>query len=187
VQVRFFAAGIFEDPASNLHRAEDLVLSPHIHRWVEVGMNRASTVGGRTADAGDWISVLGEVPLFAGLSRRHLNKVAGVTTVRRFHNKTAIVREGENAEALYVVLDGAVSVRRRGLPDLSFGMGSVFGEMSLLDKGPRSATVVAEGPVACLVIPQPRFLKMLRTEPAIALALLRELAARLRAVQATSL
>ena len=43
--------------------------------------------------------------------------------------------------------------------------------------------MVAEGPVTCLAVPQPRFLKVLRTEPAIALALLKELAMRLRAVQ----
>ena len=66
-------------------------------------------------------------------------------------------------------------------------MGSVFGEMALLDGHPRSATVMAEGQVLCLTIPQSRFVKLLRAEPAIAVELLRELAGRLRAVQATAL
>ena len=138
----------------------------------------------RTAtDARGWASVLGSVPLFAELSRRHLNKVASLGRVRTFHEGTAIVRAGESGDTLFVVLDGEVSVRRRGVPAIPLGMGSVFGEMALLDSGARSATVVARGPVVCLTITQSRFLKLLRTEPTIAIALLRELAARLRTVQ----
>jgi CRP-like cAMP-binding protein len=113
--------------------------------------------------------------------------VAGAALVRRFHDKTAIVRAGDTADSLYIVLDGSVSVRRPGLPALTLGMGSVFGEMALLDSGPRSATVIADGPVTCLAMAQSRFLKTLRTEPAIALAVLKELAARLRAVQTAAL
>jgi CRP-like cAMP-binding protein len=138
------------------------------------------------ADARGWASVLGGVPLFGELSRRHLNKVAAVGRVRTFHDGTAIVRAGEPGDTLYVVLDGEVSVRRRGLPALALGMGSFFGEMALLDSGARSATVVAHGPVVCLTLTQPRFLKLLRSEPTIAIVLLRELAARLRAVQAVA-
>jgi CRP-like cAMP-binding protein len=145
-------------------------------------MNRALKANEyAAADARGWASVLAEVPLFAGLSRRQLNKVAGAGMLRRFYSQTAIVRSRETDGTLYIVLDGAVSVRRRGHPSFTLGIGSVFGELALLDGGPRSATVVAEGPVTCLVVPQPRFLKVLRTEPAIALALLKELAVRLRA------
>src|SRR5579871_7051244 len=107
-------------------------------------MNRAFKADERTADARGGANGLAEVPLFAGLNRRQLNKVAGAGMVRRFQDKTAIVRAGETDGTLYVVLDGAVSVRRRGLPEVTLGMGSVFGEMALLDGGPRSATVVGE-------------------------------------------
>jgi CRP-like cAMP-binding protein len=126
------------------------------------------------------------VPIFAGLNRRHLNKVARTGTIKRFHDGTPIVRAGEPGDALYVVLDGEVSVRRRGLPTLSLGTGSFFGEIALLDGGGRSATVVANGSVGCLTITRPRFLKLLRAEPAIAIAILAEVASRLRAVQATA-
>jgi CRP/FNR family transcriptional regulator, cyclic AMP receptor protein len=136
-------------------------------------------------DARGWTNVLADVPLFAGLSRRHLGKVAAVGRIRRFHNGTAIVRAGEPGDALYVVLDGEVSVRRRGLPAVTLGIGSFFGEMALLDGGARSASVVAESPVACLTIAQSRFLKLLQSEPAIAVGILKELAARLRAAQST--
>jgi CRP-like cAMP-binding protein len=108
-----------------------------------------------------------------------------VGRIKRFHNGTAIVRAGEPGDALYVVLDGEVSVRRRGLPGVTLGIGSFFGEMALLDGGARSASVVAESPVACLTIAQSRFLKLLQSEPAIAVGILKELAARLRAAQST--
>ena len=149
-------------------------------------MSRATHAEEVHADARGWANVLADVPLFAGLSRRHLNKVAVTGSLKRFHDKTAIVRAGEMGTTLYVVLDGTVSVRRRGLPVLRLGVGSVFGEIALLDGHQRSATVMAEDPVLCLTIEQSRFLKLLRSEPAIAIALLKELAARLRAMQATA-
>jgi CRP-like cAMP-binding protein len=138
------------------------------------------------ADARDWSNVLAAVPLFAGLGRRQLKRVAAIGRLRRFHDLSTIVRAGEPGQTLYVVLDGEVLVRRPGFPDLVRPMGSFFGEMALLDGGPRSATVVASGPVLCLTIAQPQFLKLLRTEPPIAVAILQELAARLRAVQSTA-
>ena len=149
-------------------------------------MPRATNAEVGHADARGWVNVLADVPLFAGLSRRHLNKVASTGSLKRFHDNTAIVRAGEMGTSLYVVLDGTVSVRRRGLPVLRLGMGSVFGEMALLDGHQRSATVMADEPVLCLTIEQSRFLRLLRSEPAIAIALLQELAARLRAVQSTT-
>jgi CRP/FNR family transcriptional regulator, cyclic AMP receptor protein len=138
------------------------------------------------SDARLWSNVLATVPLFAGLSRRHLNKVASAGRIARFHHQTAIVRAGEPGDTFYVVLDGEVSVRRPAGPELTRGIGSFFGEISLLDGGPRSATVVARGPVVCLALSQARFAKVLRAEPAIAVAMLKELAERLRTAQAMS-
>ena len=150
----------------------------------------ATTTGSRAkesnTDARGWANVLAGVPLFAELNRRHLNKVAAIGRIRRFHEGSAIVRAGERGDALFVILDGEVSVRRPGLSELSLGSGSFFGEMALLDSAARSASVIAKGPVVCLAIGQPRFLKLLHTEPAIAVALLKEVAARLRSVQAVA-
>jgi CRP-like cAMP-binding protein len=136
------------------------------------------------SDARGWSNVLAEVPLFAGLGRRHRNKVAALGKIRRFHHGTTIVVAGEPGNTLYVLLDGEVSVERPGLPRISREMGTFFGELALLDGGLRSATVVATGPVVCLTISQSAFLKLLHAEPAISVALLRELATRLRAVEA---
>jgi len=68
----------------------------------------------------------------------------------------------------------------------TLGAGEVFGEMALLDSGARSASVFAKGPVVCLAVPQSRFMKLLHSEPAIAVALLKEVASRLRAVQSAA-
>jgi CRP/FNR family transcriptional regulator, cyclic AMP receptor protein len=142
--------------------------------------------GPAASDATLWTSVLADVPLFAGLSRRHLRKVADTGRIARFHSGSAIVRAGEPGDSFYVITDGEVSIRRRGVTALSLGPGSFFGEMALLDGGTRSATVTAQGPVACLVITRARFLKLLRAEPTIAVALLTEVARRLRTLQASS-
>lgn len=138
------------------------------------------------ADARGWTNALATVPLFANLSRRHLKKVAATGRLVRFHDGSAIVRVGEPGDALFVVLDGEVSVQRPGLSGLSLGLGSFFGELAVLDDGPRTASVIAVGEVVCLTINQARFLKLLRDEPTIAVVVLKEVAARLRAVQSTA-
>jgi CRP-like cAMP-binding protein len=137
-------------------------------------------------DAREWANVLADVPLFANLNRRHLRKVASQGRIRRIHEGAAIVRAGEPGDVLYVVLDGEVSVRRRGLAAISLGLGSFFGELALLNDAPRTATVVAVTPVLCLTIGRSRFLKLLHSEPAIAVAVLQEVARRLQAAQATA-
>jgi len=137
-------------------------------------------------DPRDWLNVLADVPLFAGLSTRHLRKVAALGRIRRIHEGARVIRAGDPGDSLYVVLDGEVSVGRRGLPALPLGIGSFFGELALIDGGPRTATIVARTPLVCLTIGRTPFLRLLRAEPAIAVAVLEELAGRLRAVQSSS-
>ncbi|HXH97977.1 MAG TPA: cyclic nucleotide-binding domain-containing protein [Gaiellaceae bacterium] len=137
-------------------------------------------------DAREWANVLAEVPLFAHLNRRQLRKVAGECRIRRMHEGAEIVRTGEPGNVLFVVLDGEVSVRRRGVPAIPLGIGSFFGELALLADAPRTATVVAVRPVVCLTISRSRFHKLLREEPAIAIAVIGELAGRLQAAYAAA-
>jgi CRP/FNR family transcriptional regulator, cyclic AMP receptor protein len=136
---------------------------------------------GAADDPGSWANVLQTVPLFAGLSRRHVGKIARAGRIVRFHHGTEIVRAGEPGDVLYVVLDGEVTVRKPRARALTVDTGSFFGELSLVDGGPRSATVVAQGEVVCFALRRTAFTKLLRAEPAISIAILTELAARLRA------
>jgi CRP/FNR family transcriptional regulator, cyclic AMP receptor protein len=135
---------------------------------------------------GDWVPVLRDVPLFAGLSRRHLKRIAGLARTRRFHPGSAIIRAGDSGSAFYVILDGEVQVTPVSGRPVRLSAGAAFGEMALLDDGPRSADVVAEGEVLTMTVGRAAFEKLLRREPALSLALLRTLAARLRTAQALS-
>ena len=131
----------------------------------------------------DWLAVLAEVPLFEGLSKRHLRRIAKLARLRRFAPGSTMVRTGEPGRSFYVLLDGTAKVVRvKGRPR-RLARGEYFGEMALLDDGPRSAAVVADGEVLALTIDRSGFTKLVRSEPALAQALLRTLAARLRAAE----
>jgi CRP-like cAMP-binding protein len=133
----------------------------------------------------DWLATLGEVPLFDGLSKRHLRRVAKLARIRRFAPGSTMVRAGDPGRTFYVVLDGTAKVVRAGARARRLGIGDYFGEMALLDDAPRSAHVVADGEVLALTIDRSGFAKLLRAEPALAQTLLRTLAARLRAAEAS--
>jgi CRP/FNR family cyclic AMP-dependent transcriptional regulator len=132
----------------------------------------------------DWVPVLGEVPLFRGLAKRHLRRIARLGRVRRFAPGAAIVRAGDRGMSFYVLLDGEARVVPRSGPRSRLKAGDCFGEMALLDESPRSADVVAESDVLSLTINRSAFTKLLRGEPELARALLRTLAARLRTAEA---
>ena len=147
-------------------------LVPHVRK--------SSSAIAQTIDPKEWTNVLAEVPLFASLNARHLRHVASVAKIRKFHDGAAMMRAGDAGDALYILLDGRATVRARG-GAVKLEMGSFVGELALLDGGPRTATVVVDGPVVALSIARASFRKLLRSEPAIAVAIAEELARRLRA------
>ena len=132
-----------------------------------------------------WTNVLSDVPLFSGLSKRHLNKIAEVAGSRRFQRYSTIVRAGERGHSFFVILDGTVLVKPPGKRAVRLGTGDSFGEMALLDDAPRSATVEAQDEVFVMFLDRPAFSRMLAGEPKIAIALLRTLAQRLRAAESS--
>jgi len=129
------------------------------------------------------VPVLRAVPLFAGLSDRHLRRVAKLAVLTRFRASFAVVRQGTPGRSFFVILDGRARVSRPGRPDVTLGPGDHFGEMALLDRRPRSATVTTETPVAALRVPGPEFQKLLRDEPSLTLALLETLSVRIRELE----
>jgi CRP-like cAMP-binding protein len=131
--------------------------------------------------------VLAKVPLFAGVPARRVRKIAALGSAASFDAKTRIVGAGDPGDAFYVLLLGRAEVRRgRGRPKVEIGPGAYFGEMALLDGAPRSATVVAKTETICLMLARKRFENVLKDEPAVAYALLRTLAARLRELDASA-
>jgi len=139
----------------------------------------------RSGSAHDWLNALEEVPLFEGLSKRHLRRVAKLAHVRRFADGSTLVRAGDSGKSFFVLLDGTAKVVRRGARARRLGIGDYFGEMALLDGAPRSADVVAESEVLALTIDRSGFSKLLSAEPMLSQALLRTLAARLRAAESS--
>jgi CRP-like cAMP-binding protein len=134
-----------------------------------------------------WAEVLTKVPLFVGVSARHVRKIAALGSAVSFNPKTRIVSAGDPGDAFYVLLLGRAEVQRgRGRPKIEIGPGAYFGEMALLDGAPRSATVVAKSETICLMLDRKRFEKVLKDEPAVAYALLRTLASRLRELDASA-
>jgi CRP/FNR family transcriptional regulator, cyclic AMP receptor protein len=130
---------------------------------------------------------LSVVPLFSGLSKAELNKLAEETDVVSFPAGTTIVEEGLLGETMFVVTSGEAKVlqgkRRLG----TVRPGDFFGEVALLDGAPRSASVVAETPVVAIRLFRRILLKMLEAEPKLSLKILDALVRRVRDLSETSL
>lgn len=131
----------------------------------------------------EWLAVLAQVALFDGLSKRQLRRVAKLARMRRFADGSVLIRAGDAGRSFYVLLDGTAKVVPPSGRSRRIGVGDYFGEMALLDGAPRSADVVAQGEVLALTIDRAPFAKLLRSEPALAQALLSTLAGRLRAAE----
>ena len=127
---------------------------------------------------------LAAVPLFEKLSKRDLQRVADVATELQVEPGKLLVSQGRPGDELFVILDGKALVRRNDRKVGEMGPGEYFGELSLLDRLPRAADVVAHTPMRVLVIDRDRFQTVLREVPDIATTLLASMAARLREAHA---
>jgi CRP-like cAMP-binding protein len=127
---------------------------------------------------------LAQVPLFASLAPRHLKRLADLTEEQRFMEGARVVREGDIGDTFYVILEGeAKVVTSSGRVVNRLRPGDFFGEISLLDGGPRTATVVAETPMTMLALPRAAFLKMVRQEREVGVKLLAYAASMLRRLE----
>jgi CRP-like cAMP-binding protein len=136
-----------------------------------------------TADESQILTALGSVPLFAGLGKRDLRRVAGAATIAHVPAGQHIVREGFTAEAFYVILEG--EAQAVGTPvESRLGAGDFCGELALLDGSPRSASVLAETDIVAVRLPRKEFLDLVDRRPEIARALLADLATRVRRLEA---
>lgn len=125
-------------------------------------------------------TVLSAVPLFEGLSKKQLKKVADLAEVAAFMTGAKIVEQGVIGDSFYVVLTGQAKVVANGRTVNHLLPGDHFGEISLLDGEPRSASVVAETKMTLVVITQKQFYAMLSKDPDISICLLEGLARAVR-------
>jgi CRP-like cAMP-binding protein len=128
--------------------------------------------------------LIGGCPLFRGIDAAGLGAIAGAAIEVDFPADRVIARQGEIGTGFFVVVDGMVRVIRDGAVVARLGPGEFFGELSVLDGGPRVAQVTAEVPTRCLALASWDFERVLREEPGIALAVLRVVAGRLREITA---
>jgi CRP-like cAMP-binding protein len=124
--------------------------------------------------------LLEQVSLFSRCSRRERATVARHMETAALPADSPLVEEGEDGDALFLIIDGSASVRRHGHEVASVGPGAYFGEMALLDGEPRSATVVATEPVTVAVLGVRMFRTLLREFPEMTFELLAGLAGDLR-------
>jgi CRP-like cAMP-binding protein len=128
--------------------------------------------------------LLRDVELFHGLSQRHLKGLAGVSRVVEHPAGHVIAQEGLGSLALHVIVEGEAVVSRDGRELGRLGSGDYFGEISLLDGRPRSASVTAVTPMTVLALPQRAFQALVEDDPEFLRQLLVALCGRLRAAEA---
>jgi CRP-like cAMP-binding protein len=126
------------------------------------------------------IALLAHVGLFAGCTRKELSAIAAATYETDVEAGTVMTTQGEEGKDFFVIVEGVATWSIDGEAQGTLREGDFFGEMSLLDGGPRSATVVADSPLIVVVLPRENFEELIVKAPHVALAMLRELARRLR-------
>jgi CRP/FNR family transcriptional regulator, cyclic AMP receptor protein len=125
-----------------------------------------------------------QAPLMASLPKRHLRRLAETTAVQRYEPKSAVVTEGQPGSAFFVILEGEARVRIGSRTVAKLDPGDFFGEISLLDGGRRTASVVADSSLLCLRLAGSEFLKTLENDQALTMKLLKTVAGRLREAEA---
>jgi CRP-like cAMP-binding protein len=132
-----------------------------------------------TTEKAAWLA---GVPLFAGISAESMSALAEATGEQDFAPGQFIVRQGQVGTGLYVMVSGTVKVVRGSDEIASLGPGEFFGEMSVIDQQPRSASIQAAEQTVVLALASWDLLALLEKDSALSLNLIRGLVARVRAV-----
>jgi CRP-like cAMP-binding protein len=123
---------------------------------------------------------LSRVRLFSDLSGRDLRHVVDVSNVVTYDEGDVIITEGESGVGFQLILEGEAKVVRNGRTLARLGPNDFFGEMALIDEGPRTASVIAATPMTNVAIASWDFRPLVKSRPGMAWALLVHLAGRLR-------
>ena len=126
------------------------------------------------------LEMLGSVSLFDSLTRRQLQSIAGLCDEIVVDPGAVLAAEGTDGDQFFIVVTGSVTVTSGGADIATCGPGDGVGEMSLLDGGPRTATITATERTVLLTLDRLTFRSLLLDAPEVAVALLAELSRRLR-------
>jgi CRP-like cAMP-binding protein len=128
------------------------------------------------------VELIRGVPLFSRCSKKELAEVAKLADEIDFRAGKVLIREGAAGREFFVLVDGSVDVHRGGKRVRTMGPGDFFGEIALIARTPRTATVTAATDVDLLVVTAQAFRMLLDHQPQIASKVLMALAERLEAV-----
>jgi sulfur transfer complex TusBCD TusB component (DsrH family) len=118
------------------------------------------------------IEVLKGMPIFRYLSYKELVRVMNITDVRSYNDGDLVLKEGEEGDELFILLDGQVRLHKEDAFITTLKRGDHLGEMALVDRAPRSASATAEGSVRVLTIRRPEFYNIIRNESKLSVKLL---------------
>src|SRR5947209_11328594 len=133
----------------------------------------------RKSTKAERVELLGRVPLFSECSKRELGRIADCATEERVASGTVLTKEGEPGDRFFVLAEGLAEATVKGRKVGSIKPGSFFGEMALLDRGPRTATVKVELPSRLLIVTEKDFKSLIFENPGVVRKMLRVLAERL--------
>jgi CRP-like cAMP-binding protein len=126
---------------------------------------------------------LSEVQLFSSCTKRDLSRIAALVEEIDAPAGLVLMRQGDPGREAFVIADGRAKVTIRGRRSVKLGPGDCFGEMALLHRAPRSATVTAETDMRLFVLGSREFSHLIDTVPSVARQVLAALAERVRAAE----
>jgi CRP-like cAMP-binding protein len=126
------------------------------------------------------IDVLQNVWLFSACTSKELGRIASLVDEAEVPGGATLMKEGAVGREFFAVAEGKATAKLRGKKIASYGPGDFFGEMALIDQGPRSATITADSPMKLYVLDARSFSTLIDRHPAVARKILRGLAGRLR-------
>jgi CRP-like cAMP-binding protein len=125
------------------------------------------------------IDLIKRVPLFASASKAELAEIASIADEIDLPEGKAVIKEGDSGREFFVIVEGTADVERGGRRIASLGPGDFAGEIALIAKMPRTATIMTTSPVRALVITDRAFRQLLEHSPQIQVGVLTALAERL--------
>ena len=125
------------------------------------------------------IDLIKRVPLFSSASKQELAEIASIADEIDLPEGRTVINEGDSGREFFVLVEGTADVARGGKKVATIGPGDFFGEISLIAKTPRNATITTTSPVRALVITDRAFRQLLDHSPQISIGVLTALAERL--------
>jgi CRP-like cAMP-binding protein len=126
---------------------------------------------------------ISQVQLFSGCSKRELARIAALCEEVEVPAGKVLMRQGDPGNECLVIVEGTAKATIRGRESRMMGPGECFGEMALLDRAPRTATVTAEGDMRLLVLGSREFSTLIGEMPSVARKVLAAVASRVRSAE----